>query len=444
MRRVLAAASLPVAAHDHDPRGNPLGDPPMTSQPLHDVFDLLDDARYEEALAILDGELKRWRSDVELRALRVLVLLDLQRRDEAADDAALATELEPDNPFAHFAVGEVALARGEVVEALAAARTAQRLTPEDPEYLLLEARARTRAGQWPQVLALAERVLATDPDNELASILRTLARETHSDGPLDTAEWEALAERFPLNPFARSGRAWTLLERGRAKQARGEFEQALALDPSLAWAKEGLVLALKARNPVYGALLRFFFWMGRLPQRTQWLLVIGGVVGYNFLRRTAEAQPELEPFIIPLLVFYGLFVLLSWLADPLLNLLLMTRSDARRLLQPDEKTGALLVGACLGLAIVFALASQLIDWRGAVLAALGVAFTSLAFAAAYQLLPGRGRRVLVVLGAGLCVAAIASSIAPTELAAALLVVVILGVAASLWTSRILGSRAASR
>jgi hypothetical protein len=122
----------------------------------------------------------------------------------------------------------------------------------------------------------------------------------------------------------------------------------------------------------------------------------------------------------------------------------MARSDARRLLPPDQSTGALLVGACLGLAIVFALASPLLDSRGAFLAALGVGLTSLSFAGAYQLDSGRGRRALVTLAAGPCVAAIGSSIVPAELAGTGLLIMILGVVGSLWASRILASRAAPR
>lgn len=414
----------------------------MTSPPLHEVFDLLDDGRHEEALGVVDRKLKRRMEDADLHALRALVLLNLERRDEAAQSATVARRLAPDNLSTHLAIGEVALARGEVVEAIAAAQAAQLLAPDDPNFVLLEARARTRAGQWTQVRNLTERVLATDPDNELAAVLGSVAREARSPGPLDAAEWQELADRFPLNSVARTGRAWTLLEAGLAKQARGEFEQALALDPSLEWAKEGLVLALKARNPVYATLLRYFLWMGRLPQRTQWVLLIGGFLAYNFLRRTAEAQPSLKPLIVPLLVLYGAFVLLSWLADPLLNLLLLLRPDGRRLVRPDEKQGALFVGASLGVALLLGLASTLIDWRGAFLGALSVTFTSLAFAAAYQAPAGSQRILLTALAAVLFIIAIASSVVSGALAGTLLVVVILGVAAATWASRLLTARAA--
>jgi tetratricopeptide (TPR) repeat protein len=413
----------------------------MTLSPLQDVFELLDDGRHAEALRVVDRELKRRSHDADLHALRALVLLKLERRDEAAEDVAVALRLASDNPFTQFTAGEVALARGEVLEAIAAAQRAQRLIPDDADFILLEARARTRAGQWERVLTLTERVLAKDPDNELASLLGAIARETRSPGPLNATAWQQLADRFPLNSLARAGRAWTLLETGRAKQARGEFEQALALDPSLEWAKEGLVLALKARNPIYAALLRYFLWMGRLPQRTQWFLMIGGLLGYNFLRRTAEAQPALKPIIVPVLVLYGAFLFLSWLADPLLNMLLLLRADGRRLLRPDEKHGALIVGACLGVALLLGLASSITEWRGAFLGALGVAFTSLTFAGAYQTPAGPGRRALLGLAAILFSIALLSSVVPSSLAASLIVIVFLGVAGGLWASRVLSTRA---
>src|SRR5690606_16299570 len=158
-----------------------------------------------------------------------------------------------------------------------------------------------------------------DPENEEAALLHTLTAGAMTGGRLDQASWRALADRFPLNPVARAGAGWTRLSAGQVKDARVEFEQALALDPTLPWAREGLVLALKARNPVYAVLLRFFQWLGRFPRRTRNLFIIGGFVAYQLLRRLQESNPELRWVILPLLVVYIGFLVLSWLADPLLN-----------------------------------------------------------------------------------------------------------------------------
>jgi tetratricopeptide (TPR) repeat protein len=320
-----------------------------------------------------------------------------------------------------------------VLEAIRAAEQAQQLAPTYPEAMLLEARARATAGQWARVVAIADAVLELEPDNEEAAVLRTIARAVERDGTLDATAWKSLAQQFPLNPIARAGSGWSRLRAGQVGAAREEFEQALALDPALPWAKEGLVLALKARNPGYALLLRFFAWFGQLPSRARSLLLVGGVLGYNFLRRTAEAQPELKPLIVPLLICYGVFVVLSWLADPLLNLLLMARPEGRRLLRADEKQAALLVGGCLGLAAVLGGISALSGWKGGTMSGLGVAVVSLAISAAYQR-SGRKRRQLQVM-AGLAFGlSLVAGVASAPVAALCLTLAILCVAVSTWLS----------
>ena len=101
-----------------------------------------------------------------------------------------------------------------------------------------------------------------------------------------------------------SAALWTRLRAGGYREARQDFEQALALDPTLPWAREGLVFALKARSPVYGLLLRFFHWSGNFTPRTRNLMALGAVLAYSVLRRQGEAYPALKPVIIPLLAAY--------------------------------------------------------------------------------------------------------------------------------------------
>ncbi|HEX6433376.1 MAG TPA: hypothetical protein VFZ87_04010, partial [Gemmatimonadales bacterium] len=208
---------------------------------------------------------------------------------------------------------------------------------------------------------------------------------------------------------------------------------ALALDPSLPWAKQGLALALKASNPVYALLLRFFLWFSRLPSRTRTYVLIGGLLAYNFLRRTARAEPELKPFITPLLIAYAGFVVLSWLADPLLNLVLMARPEGRRLLTPDEKRGAQLVGGCLALAVLLGVIAALTPWKGAGLSAFGVGFTSFAVSAAYQRKGRKQTQLQVLAGIAFC-SSLAAGVLPPQLAGLGLAIAILCIVAGTWMS----------
>jgi tetratricopeptide (TPR) repeat protein len=406
----------------------------VQADPIEQVLEYLADGQHPEALEELDRLIREEPYHGTAHALRALIYADEGRLDRAVDDAARGKQLAPEHPFVLYVAGAVALHQGAVLEAIHAAREAQQLDPTYADAVLLEARARAAAGQWPSVMALADRVVEQEPENEEAAVLATLARDAERKGVLDDTAWKTLAERFPLNPVARAGAGWTSMLAGQIPAARVEFEQALAVDPSLPWAKQGLVLALKARNPVYALLLKFFLWFGRLPTRTRTYILIGGVLGYNFLRRTARDEPELKPYISPLLFAYMGFVVLTWLADPLLNLLLMAKAEGRRLLTPDEKRASVLVGACLSLALLLGGIGALSTWKSAGLSAFGVGFTSFAVAAAYQR-KGRKRVQLQILTAVAFCSSLAAGIVPEQLAGLGLVIAILCIALSTWMSQ---------
>lgn len=407
----------------------------MSNDPLQDALDLLADGEPALALEQLNQLLREEPYHGALRALRGLVLLDLGKSQEADQDIREALEAAPDHPFVHYAAGAVALEAGEVQAAISAALTARNLAPEYHDAILLEARARAAAGQWAQVVRLARHVAEADPDNDEAAILAELAGAAERDAPLDHQAWADLSARFPLNPAARTGAGWTRLRAGQIRDAKEEFEQALALDPSLEWAKEGLATALKARNPLYRLLLRYFLWSATLSPRTRNLMAIGGVLGYNFLRRLGRENPALEPFVIPLLIAYGLFVFGSWLADPLLDLTLMLRSESRRLVLPEDRRVALAVAACLASAGMFALVAVLLPWSGAFLIALPLAFLCLPLIATLRTPPSDKRDRLAIMTGAALILAIAAGVVPEDYRSVSLVLSILLSAAATWYHR---------
>jgi tetratricopeptide (TPR) repeat protein len=260
----------------------------VQADPIEQVLEYLADGQQAEALEQLDRLIREEPYHGPAHALRALIHANQGRLDRAADDARVAKQLASDHPFVLYVAGAVALQQGAVLEAIRAAQQAQQLDPTYADAVLLEARARATAGQWARVIALADGVVQQEPENEEAAVLAAVARDVEREGELDEMAWKSLAERFPLNPVARAGAGWTRMHAGQIRAARAEFEQALALDPSLPWAKQGLVLALKARNPVYALLLRFFLWFSGLPTRTRTYVLIGGLLAYNFLRRTAR------------------------------------------------------------------------------------------------------------------------------------------------------------
>ena len=405
----------------------------MRYDPVEEVLELLSDGQRSEALARLDTVLREEPWQGTLFSLRGLICADAGLLDEADKAVRHAREVMPDHPFVQYAAGAVALQQGSVRDAIHAAQAARQLAPDYTEAMLLEARARAQLGQWDRVRALADGVAEREPEHEEAALLAAIAAEVARDGRLDPETWRGLGQRFPLNPVARAGSGWTQLDAGQIRAARAEFEQALAIDPSLTWAREGLATAIKARNPVYAVLLRFFLWFGRLQPRTRTVLVVGGFLGYNSLRRLAAHQPGLRPFIVPVLVLYVGFVVLTWLADPLMNLLLMTRAEGRRLLSVEQQRTSLLVGGCLGIGLMLGIAGGVTGEVRALLAAAGVGLASFAVSAAGTR-EGRRRRQFGVMAAVAFAASLGVLVAPDPLDRLLFLAAVLCSAAVTWMS----------
>jgi hypothetical protein len=92
--------------------------------------------------------------------------------------------------------------------------------------------------------------------------------------------------------------------------------------------------------------------MGRLSAQAQWAILIGGYIGVRFLRNVGQANPRLAPFIFPITVAYTVFAILTWIADPLFNLLLRLNRFGRLVLDREQTVASNFVGACILLALL--------------------------------------------------------------------------------------------
>lgn len=284
-------------------------------------------------------------------ALLALCLCDREQYIEATEEAEQAIARGPSNPFFHYVHGRILLARNRYPQAIGAIEEAIRLDPFDPDNFALLAQYHLDQRQWPSALDAAEQGLAVDAEhiicmNIRATALTMLGRfEEAGTGIRDTLA------RHPENAHSHANLGWSLLHDGQHKQALEHFREALRQHPGDEWARMGIVEALKAKNIIYGIMLRYFLWMSRLQGKHQWGVVIGAYVIYRILLRLSETYPHLKPFLIPLCVIYGLFAVMSWLADPLFNLLLRLNRFGRHVLSADETFAA----NCIGSALLFAL-----------------------------------------------------------------------------------------
>ncbi|MFM2090032.1 MAG: hypothetical protein RLZZ127_521 [Planctomycetota bacterium] len=315
-----------------------------------------------EALPALDQAQRLLPDDARVHLLRGLCLLALERRDEARAALEEARRLEPEWADVHAALAQWHLA----------------------------------GKAWQAALDSAERGLALDPEHSQCSNLRALAltRLGRADEAVSTAEAEL--NRDPDNGYTHAQRGWALVHQRRHKEAALAFREALRLEPGLEWARQGLIEALKARNPVYAVFLHYFLLMERLGSKA-WLVILGLFLAQRFVRDLGRQMPEWAWLLDGVYWVLVGFAVGTWIAVPLFNLTLFLHPIGRFALDRGERIQAwVCAGAIAGvLALVGATAAGLVTGWSWTLAACLVAVP--AIFAADPGLPRWGRMAAVAL-----------------------------------------------
>ncbi len=339
-------------------------------------------------------------------AFLALCLAEQGKLDPAEEEAKLAIRYGPDDPFAHSVLAHVLFKRGRPAEAERAARESLRLDPTDAHTYSILAAIRHDRRNWRGALEAAEDGLAHDPNHPGCTAARTLAllQLGRADDAGDAAA-DAL-RRNPDDPLAHTAQGWAELHAGRPKPALVHFREALRLDPTSEWARQGMIEALKARYWLYRQMLRFFLWMGRRSRRAQWGVILGLLLAQQAFGRLADANPAVRPFVLPILYALSTFVVLTWVAAPLFNLLLRLNRYGRYALSPDQRRQshwvAGLIGAGLAAVPFWLFGRGLFEVLGET-TAVTCLLLLLPVSAVYEVPTGWPRRVMALYSVGIVV-----------------------------------------
>lgn len=313
---------------------------------------LFQQSRYELAESELRQSLADEPDNSYAHSLLGLCLARRERFQEATTEAQQAILLAPDFPFAHYAHASILHQRNREDEALPAIQEALRLDSSEPDFFALLAAIHLNERRWPAALEAAEQGLQLDSEHVTCTNLRAVAlvklgRKAEAGATIDAA-----LARNPDNAVTHANQGWTLLQRGDPKKALEHFRESLRLDPENAWARQGIIEALKARHFIYALMLRYFFFMSRLGRRGQWAVVIGAYVGIQILGSVGRNSPGLQPWILPIQIVYVAFALMTWVASPLFNLMLRLNRFGRLALSRDKTIASNWIGTCLLLALL--------------------------------------------------------------------------------------------
>jgi tetratricopeptide (TPR) repeat protein len=415
---------------------------------------LYDQSRHAMAEAELRQALAAEPHESFAHALLGLCLAKRQQFNDATEEARQAIHLSPDSAFAHYALASILHDRNRNEEALAAINEALRLDASEASFFALLCAIHISESNWAQALTAAEQGLQLDSENVSCTNLRAIALVKLGRKEEAGATIEAALAKDPDNAVTHANQGWTLLQRGKPKEALEHFREALRLDPENEWARHGIIEALKARHFIYAFMLRYFFWMSRLSRRAQWGVILAGFFGNRILASIAVTSPGLAPWVLPLRILYVAFVLLTWTADPIFNLMLRLNRFGRLALSPEQTVASNWIGTCLLLAL-FALAGCFFYSFDSpfLLAALVFGLLIIPMAGTFKCSVGWPRKTMAAYTGTMATAGIVAlmlffgdawaqpnSKAPPSAALALLGVFFLGAIGSAWVANILISQ----
>jgi Flp pilus assembly protein TadD len=238
--------------------------------------ELIADARYADALALLELALVLGPGDAWLAGMRALLLLETGDLPGALLASATAVQLAPIAAFAHWTRGVVLLRANILPGAQRAAERAVALDPEESDTHVLLARVYMQNQSWESArAAVADAELRGADEEELLPLRAAISSGKGLDARAGET-WRTFAHRYPANALARTGHAWALLEGGDVTGARAEFEQARELDPTNAWTLEGLDITKTRMLPIHRRWLVIL--LRRVAERREEVVLTGGAL----------------------------------------------------------------------------------------------------------------------------------------------------------------------
>jgi Flp pilus assembly protein TadD len=318
--------------------------------------------RYDMAERDLRAMLAEDPRDAAAHSLLALVMLaDENRWADATDEAKMAVGIEPDAALSHYALAVCLVTRHHYAEAEDAAREALRLDPYDADAYGVLCRSYLGREDYQAALDAAEQGLAIDPEDADCSNFRSILLERLGRGDEAIESATRQLARDPDNAYAHSALGWTQLNNGRYQEAQVAFREALRLNPHDEMARQGLIQAMNNRSFLFRGVHRFYVWMSRLNSKAAFGLIFGAWLLMQVLSRVAGNVPALGPLILPILVIYVLFVVLTWIANPLFNTFLRFHPFGKHLLDRTQMWSSNLIAPALALGVLGMIVGTVVD-----------------------------------------------------------------------------------
>lgn len=301
--------------------------------------------RFDEAEASLKKALSKDPNDAYALALLANCMLAQKNTVKALELIERAFSFSPTNLFIIHTLARTYFFHQNIDKARWAIQEGLSIAPDQAIFYQLSSQVELYEENWQYALNAAEQGLELDPENVdlinlRAQALIKLNRKEEAAKTLDYALHKA-----PEDSWSHTNQGWISIERNEFDAAIEQFKEALRLDPNNGYAQSGLKEAIKAKNPIYRLVLKYFLWMGKLQEKGRWGVVIGAYLVYRIVLWLNKSFPELSILLVPIIIMYITFAFATWIGVPISNLFLRFHPLGKLALSRDERLGSNIIGA---------------------------------------------------------------------------------------------------
>jgi tetratricopeptide (TPR) repeat protein len=313
---------------------------------------LLDQGRTNDAIKEVKQFLQKEPENDEALSLYARCLYDKNEITEGIEIIRQAIRIDPENSFYFYLLAFGYYKKDENFAALENLSKAISLNPYNPEYYGLSAFVHLEEKDFALALEKADEGLALDPENITCLNARSTAlnKLKRTDDAIETMQ-DALAQD-PDNEFTHATVGWNFLEKGKHKDAAKHFREALRINPDHGNARAGLKEALKSKIPPYKWLLQYSFWVNNKGKKARWIIPIGLYIAVRILSGVLGSNDSTAVVGGIIVALYLIFVVTSWIINPLANFFLLFHRDGKYALDLTEKWTAITVVSSLVLGCI--------------------------------------------------------------------------------------------
>lgn len=324
---------------------------------------LLEQGRTADAVKQINIALQQEPDNDRALALFARCQYNQKEFDAGIETLQKAISIDPENSY-YFYLLAFGFYRKDMNQlALETLRQSIQINPYFAESYGLMAYVYCDDKDFKRALEKANEGLAADPANITCLNVRSIAlnKTKQTDAAIETMQ-HALAQD-PDNEFTHSTIGWNYLEKGNNKIAAKHFRESLRINPNFHNAKDGLKEALKSKIPPYKWLLQYSFWINNQGKKTRWIIPLALYISVRVLATVFNQSKHTENIAGIIIGLYLLFVLTSWLINPIANFMLLFHKDGKYALDITEKNSAItvvstLIAGCICLLVGLALPNQ--------------------------------------------------------------------------------------